>query len=155
MINTKRLRLVALFIGLLSISTLGQTSEDHNSPSIEGSWSAAVTIDQGPTILALVTYGAGGGLTESDILFPPSQVSTGHGNWSAKRRTVNNTIVKLNFDPQGQFAGTIKVREQVILSRDGSEYTGRGKAEIFDLQGNLLVAINYTTHGRRIGVQQL
>ncbi len=151
----KRLQLTALFIGLLSLSTFAFSQDGFNQPSIEGSWSAAVTIDQGPTIVALVTYAAGGGLTESDILFPPSQVSTGHGSWSGNRRVVTNTIVKLNFNAAGQFVGTIKVRERVVLSRDGDEYQGAGKAEIFDPQGNLVASINFTTQGRRIEVESL
>jgi hypothetical protein len=150
---------LSLITGLFILMT-AQAQEGRSSKrAIEGSWKARVTVapgpGAGPPFDALVTYSAGGGLVESDSLFPPSIVSAGHGSWEFAGRTFNNTFIKLMFNPQGQFTGTIKVREKITLSFTKNEYTGAGKADFLDPAGNLLVSVDFTTQATRIRVEPL
>ena len=65
------------------------------------------------------------------------------------------TFLALRFDPQGQFAGTTKVRAQANLSQDGNTYTGPGLTELFDATGKLLASFKSTAQATRITVEPL
>jgi hypothetical protein len=156
--KTKRL-IATIALGVMVAFCTTAQAQNGNSikRAIEGSWKAKVTVAPGPgappPVDALVTYSAGGGLVESDNLFPPSVVTAGHGSWEYAGRSFNNTFVKLMFNAQGQPTGTIKVREKITLGFNRNEYTGAGTAEIFDPSGNLLLSINFTTQAARILVE--
>lgn len=153
-------RLLATFtLSLLTALCMANAAQAQDGRSgkkaIEGSWRARVTVAPGATIDALVTYSPGGGLVESDALFPPSVVTAGHGSWEFAGRAFNNTFIKLSFNPQGQFTGTIKVREKITLSFNKNEYTGVGTAEFFDAAGNLLLSVDFTTQATRVRVEPI
>jgi hypothetical protein len=158
--KTKRL-IATIALGVMVALCVATTAQAQNGNSIkraiEGSWKAKVTVAPGPgappPVDALVTYSAGGGLVESDNLFPPSVVTAGHGSWEYAGRSFNNTFVKLMFNAQGQPTGTIKVREKITLGINRNEYTGAGVAELFDPAGNLLLSLPFTTQATRISVE--
>lgn len=162
MITNKRLlasTTLSVIAGLFIVMTAHAQEGRSLKRAIEGSWKARVTVapgpGAGPPFDALVTYSAGGGLVESDNLFPPSIVTAGHGSWEFAGRTFNNTFTKLMFNPQGQFTGTIKVREKITLGFNKSDYTGVGKADFFDPADNFLVSVDFTTQATRIPVEAL
>ncbi len=153
----KNRRLLAtITLGLIAALCMAAQAQEGGSlkRAIEGSWKAKVTIAPGaPPVDALVTYTPGGSLVESDNLFPPSVVTAGHGSWEYAGRLFSNTFVKLMFNAQGQFTGTIKVREKITISFNRNEYTGIGMAEFFDPSGNLLNTVGFTTQATRIRVE--
>lgn len=156
--KTNRRLFVTIAFGLIAalyITQAAQAQEERSlKRAIEGSWKAKVTVAPGaPPVDALVTYTPSGGLIESDNLFPPAAVTSGHGSWQYAGRVFNNTFVKLMFNAQGQFTGTIKVRETITLSFNRSEYTGTGTAEFFDPADNLLNTVAFTTQATRIRVE--
>jgi hypothetical protein len=61
----------------------------------------------------------------------------------------------LNFNPQGKFAGTTKVRAEANLSEDGNTYNGPGITEIFDATGKLIATYKSHAHATRITVEPL
>lgn len=120
----------------------------------EGSWMVTVTITAGtpqPPFQALITYGAGGGLVETD----PGN-SPGHGSWvSTGANTFAFTFVNLTFDSTGNPTGTVKVREAATLSQGGDAYSGAGTVDQFDVNGKLITSRSLETQARRILVEPL
>ena len=115
----------------------------------EGSWMVTVTVTSGPPqppFQALITYGAGGGLVETD-----QGNSPGHGAWVS---TGANAFA-FTFDSKGNPTGTVKVREAATLSKGGDAYSGAGTVDQFDVNGKLITSRSLETQARRILVEPL
>ena len=127
---------------------------DLRSKGPEGSWMVNVTITSGPPqppFQALITYGAGGGLVETDLGNSP-----GHGAWvSTGANTFAFTFVNFTFDSKGNPTGTAKVREAATLSKGGDAYSGAGTVDQFDVNGKLITSHSLETQARRIHVEPL
>jgi hypothetical protein len=128
----------------------------------EGSWLYTVT----PTsssglpsqVLGLETYAVGGGYTETDQLsFMPSTLATpGHGSWKLTgERTFLLTYITLNHDANGTFQGTSKIRQVATLNQTWTTYSGSGKFDIYDVQGNVILSGTFTIQAKRIRVETL
>jgi hypothetical protein len=65
------------------------------------------------------------------------------------------TFLAQRFDANGNMIGSIKVRESATLNRTGDAYSGSGKFEIRDLQGNPLASGIATVQATRIRVEPL
>ena len=71
--------------------------------------------------------------------------SPGHGAWRrVGERRYETTQVFFRYDPAqgGAYAGTVKIRAALELSRDGNSFTGVAVAELRDPAGNLLPGSN-------------
>jgi len=138
-----------------------------------GSWVAIVTIAGSgapPPFQALRTYADGGGYieTSSNSFTPQAPDGPAHGAWVSTGATVTEadppgdrartfavTFLAQRFDSNGNLIGSIKVRESATLDKTGDAYTGSGKFEIRDLQGNPLASGVSTVQATRIRVEPL
>ena len=126
---------------------------DLQSKGPEGSWIVNVKYGD-PNVTpfqALITYGAGGGLVETDLGNSP-----GHGAWvSTGANTFAFTFVTFTSDSKGNPTGTAKVREAATLSKGGDAYSGAGTVDQFDVNGKLITSHSLETQARRIHVEPL
>jgi hypothetical protein len=124
---------------------------------IEGSWMVTINLASSalgpPKFSALITYGVGRGLVETDTA-PPNMftatASPGHGAWQLVGSRHTLTIVKFRFDNSGNLIGTVRLTETLTLSASRDLYSGVGKLDVFDLNGNLLFSTNFTSQATRI-----
>jgi len=63
------------------------------------------------------------------------------------------TFLIQRFDANGNLIGSIKVRESAMLNEMGDTYSGSGKFEILDLQGNQIASGLATVQATRIRVE--
>jgi hypothetical protein len=142
-----------------------------NSQGPVGSWVATVTIAEPgapPPFQALRTYASGGGYIEdsSNSHNPLAPEGSGHGAWvstgapaeEANRFATGTRIFAVTFliqrfDAKGNHIGSIKVRESATLNQIGDAYSGSGKFEILDLQGNRIASGLATIQATRITVE--
>jgi hypothetical protein len=134
--------LLALGTGVMTASAGDAAGPGSNS--IVGSW--LVNVDRpglGP-LQSLQTFTLGRGVIE--IANGGATVrSPGHGAWRrVAARRYETTHVFFRYDPAqgGAFAGTVKIRHVLELSRDGNAFTGVAVAELRDAAGNLLPGSN-------------
>ncbi len=144
---------------LLPVQT-AQADNDHRQEfqSLVGAWVMQVGTPPGPTFTALETFSAGGGSVESNNGPGGRGPGSGHGSWvRTGHRQFLSTLVRLNYDSDGNFTGTTKVRRSITLNRNGDEFTGRDNVDLFDPAGNLIpVTIPPGTfHGTRIEAERL
>lgn len=161
----KRSFLALIIIGVMAVlvTVMGACSSSDASSDgrqIEGSW--VVTITEGPGTpdlpswyAALVTFGGGGGLvaTITDPL-----LSTGHGAWvKTGSQKFAVTILLRQFDPEGNFLGTLKARATLILDDTSGTFSSDDyQFEFFDIDGNPTGFVGTgAAHGTRIVVEPL
>ena len=71
----------------------------------------------------------------------PAYLSEHSMVWSHVRGNDYRTVVKMfRFDSNGIYLGWTVIRNDVLISEDGQNYSGYGVAEFFDLNGNYLFA---------------
>ena len=131
--------------GLLNVLQRG-------SNALEGTWVVTVNLASpppgfGPSFTALETYNHGGGMVTSNNLPPVPR--PGQGAWEKRGNQFAVVIQFFLFDQNGWPAGSVKVRHTITL-KGSDEYTGAGLAKFFDLNGNLLTSVPFTTQGRRL-----
>jgi hypothetical protein len=167
MLVRKMMRPLTL-IAVLSILTLvnanrfalAEPKSKSSEDSLEGAW--AVTIKEGagtPQLpswyKALVTFSSGGGLvaTITDPL-----LKSGHGAWiQTEKRKFAVTILLFQFDPIGNFLGTLKARATLKLHGNSDTFDSDDyQFEFFDPDGNPTGFVGVgTAHGTRIAVERL
>jgi hypothetical protein len=141
---------------------------DYNRPqnclqganSLVGSWLETVTflpVGSRPELKGLVTFHHDGTLAAYDqgnvTLDPPTVFSAGTGAWTQlNRRRFAYTQLELISDLNGNLIGYLKVRGIYTLDSK-NEYPGTSTAEILDTEGNVLVSVDVTNKGQRIGVE--
>lgn len=147
---------------VIVVVAIGSASSfaDQKSKRLRGSWSVTITGGPGTPTLptwykALVTFGPGGGLvaTITDPL-----LNTGHGAWRKNgAQAFSVTILLTQFDPAGQFLGTLKARATLELDDvsdtfDSDDY----QFEFFDPDGNPTGFVGVgAAHGTRVNVEPL
>ncbi len=138
-------------LALLSASAIQAHSENNRfrpPPQIEGAWKTEVTIRDCATNAALpggpfpglITFAAGGTVSESAPPPPNMQRGPGHGTW---RRTGRNTFSEVmafqRFDLTNTLLlGSQEIRATAIVADDSGSYTASGTFESKDMQGNTL-----------------
>jgi hypothetical protein len=127
---------------------------------IEGSWRVTMNLASsalGPSRFdALRTYDVGGGLVQTDAAPPnlfTASSSSGHGAWQLLGNLHTLTMVKFRFDVAGNLIGTTKITETLTLTATQDQYSGAGKFDILDLNGNLLFSTNFTSQATRLVAQ--
>ena len=168
MLVSRRALAVIALIAILPVVTVTrfalaeQKRESSNDP-LAGSW--AVTITEGPGTpdlpnwyKALVTFSPGGGLvaTITDAL-----LKTGQGAWAEiGKHQFAVTILLFQFDPAGNFLGTLKARATLKVHKvhgksdtfDSDDY----QFEFFDPDGNPTGFVGVgIAHGVRIKAEPL
>lgn len=140
-------------IGMLSAAAIAAgsssllTTSTHAHPnvnySLQGSWNSLVKVGTDadgyiiPLLAALYAFTNGGTLLQSTQELKGYATSTGpgFGVWTdsaAKDGTASYTLMKQNFDQQGNYLGTITITENIKLSADGNSYTGTGTLQTTD-----------------------
>jgi hypothetical protein len=148
---------VSLLFGSLGRSHAASTNGHNHRP--EGSWLVSVTATAGQQMVSfqlLETYDAGGGLVETDQtdFNPQFLISPGHGAWASTGEDhFTSTWLGFLFDAKGNPRGTEKIREVDTLSEGGDTYSGSGKFEVVDVNGNVIEAGTFTAHATRIHVE--
>jgi hypothetical protein len=157
--RTRKNRLLAATSFAIITAALAAFSQSNNddrgttAPELEGSWRVRVTPVGAPIppFLTFSTFGRGGIFLEST---QPGQ-GPGHGVW---RRTGGHEFVitfeKILLSPEGNFVGTLKVREATRLSASGDSYMGDATAEAFDPSGHLVGSFCAKTQATRIIVER-
>jgi hypothetical protein len=125
------------------ILTPASLSAQHGA-SLEGAWDSQVTsTDCNGNILmefrAFEAYHEGGTLTTTGNANSPALSSPGLGTWQRTgMRTFNSTFQFFTFNPDGSFAGTVKIAGQIHLSDHGNSFTGTSTFAVYDPDGNLV-----------------
>jgi hypothetical protein len=155
----------------ISVSAQDKNNEEENSAqtqedlsrqprkyarSLEGSWSVLATVrncqtgDAIRTIPRMNTFMQGGTMQEFAAAGPPSLRGPGHGVWShLSERRFSYAVQFFRFNADGSFAGSVRERRNVEVSRFGSFYNATGTGEIFDANGNLILAVCATETATR------
>lgn len=148
---------ITIFFGAIASSP---SFADQKSESLEGSWTVTITAGAGTPVLpkwykALVTFTPAGGLvaTITDPL-----LNSGHGAWDKKKKQdFAITILLFQFDPDGNFLGTLKARATLKLRHSGDTFDSDDyQFEFFDPDGKPTGFVGVgTAHGTRINVEPL
>lgn len=149
--------LVLLLVGATQMFGSGQNS-DKQERSIEGAWRTTVTIrncQNGAAITTfqgLQTFNQGGTLAETTAGSAPSLRTPGHGVWNREhgRRNYSFAFMFDRFNTDGTYAGSQKVRGDVILGASGDELTVVATTEIFNPAGGLIATGCSTATATRI-----
>ena len=134
---------VAVAVGAISASA-GNTRADDSATKLVGSW--MVTVDRGPSmppLKSLQSYSGGGTVVE--IANGGATVrSPAHGAWKRiGNHAYGSTTVFFRYDPaSGAFIGTLKLRHELEVAKDGQSFSGVAVGELRDANGNLLPGSN-------------
>ena len=137
------LRSIVLVMTVAALRSAPASLSAQHGASLEGAWDSQVTSTDcnGNILMAFRLFGAfhqGGTFTGTGNL-NPALGSPSIGTWQRTgMRTFNAPLQGFNFNPDGSFAGTIKVERQIHLSADGNSYTGTSTFAVYDPDGNLL-----------------
>jgi hypothetical protein len=126
---------------------------------LEGTWLMQVTIrdcqtgDSGDPIISiqsLTTYVRGGTLLETSNAVSPALRSTGQGVWRHKGgRRYAAKFMFFRFNPDGSFAGTTRITQDMELSRGGEELNVTITLEVLDANGAVIATVCATATGTR------
>jgi hypothetical protein len=128
----------------------GQHTGGHHGQRILGTWVVDVTPTVDEPFQAMVTLSAGGGLVETESSSP----GTALGSWESRGRgRVAVTFQRFEFDAEGEPAGRVVVRTEVIVR--GAQFSGPFKFDVFDPAGNVVISGGGTATATRFAVQPL
>ena len=159
---SKRIALGMVVAALLAATMVGGGTSLASSGSrgVEGTWQVTIHRDAPPPgqpadIEALINYAADGTLTESSntgIL----RRTVGYGEWERiGERLYASSHVSFTFNPTtGAWTGTSRLDRKVLVSEDGTTFLGVARLNVFDVDGNLIVANSRTTEfGRALEIE--
>ena len=135
--------LAALILTPASLSAQQELSAQHGA-SLEGAWDSQVTSTDcnGNILMAFRSFEAfhqGGTSTVTGNANSPALSSPGLGTWQRTgMRTFTSPIQFFTFNPDGSFAGTVKIAGQIHLSDHGNSFTGTFTFGVYDPDGNLV-----------------
>jgi hypothetical protein len=135
---------VVVAVGAISASAGNERAGDSAAAKLVGSW--LVTVDRGPSmppLKSLQSYSRGGTVVE--IANGGAAVrSPAHGAWKRiGNHAYGSTTVFFRYDPaSGAFIGTLKLRHELELAKDGQSFSGVAVGELRDASGNLLPGSN-------------
>ncbi len=146
----KKTMFTFLAVGLVAVLLIAANAQNQGGGNaLEGSWKVRLTPSSGqPQFDELMTFGAGGGIIESNN-YPFYQLGLtagiGQGTWSyAGRQRFPFTFIKFLFAPDGQAAGTLKVSGTITYSRTDDTWSGPATVAICDNQANNCQTIDVT-----------
>ena len=130
-------------------------SSNSRERTIEGVWRTQITprdCQTGEPLLpftpqGLITYHKGGTMSETS---DAASRGPGHGVWNRKnRRRYDASFVFQLFNPDGTFAGTQKVTQNLRLDASGNRWEDNATFQIFDASDNVIVTGCATAVGTR------
>jgi hypothetical protein len=146
------LAVLVLAVGFLTVNAQKQAEAANNfeqnsgSGRLDGTWLATVTFPDGFALKVLFTFAPGRDATEGTLIdqneyqLTPNPVCTAdQGAW---RKTPGGGYIATHlafcFDATDNYApaGSVKVRDEIRVSRRGDTFTGRQFIEIYDVDGN-------------------
>jgi hypothetical protein len=107
------------------------------------------------------TFHSDGTYAEESLFdfIPPPQSTPGLGVWERTKGHVfaaTHYGVIIGSSSNADFQGTYRTRQRLRLSRDGDSFTGTGRIEIFDPNGNLIFSLDgILVEGKRAKVVAL
>jgi hypothetical protein len=121
---------------------IGDTAKDAQpqaadplNPSIVGLWQVMDVVDGKPVDLSFEVWHSDG----TEILIDQSNPITDNvciGTWQQTGSLVFKlTHPSLNFDMNGNYIGTVMIREVVTLDRNGNKFSGTYTVDVFDVNG--------------------
>ena len=159
--NAKRI-LVALIVCAMAATMAGA---QHGSDStgahagkkkdLTGTWLLTITPDEpgAPSFDGLYTFTSDGIALFSAVGPPiPGLGNPGHGIWvKTGPDTFVATFKQFTFDDIFTTNGSLVIRSAITMT-DSDEFTSHDTGGIFDLSGNLIVAIGGLTKGKRMTI---
>lgn len=150
--------LASIAFGTMSASADRDAASDRGGKLV-GAWIVDVDRPGLPSLKSLQTYNIGHGVVETANGGAGAR-SAAHGAWQrVGARTYAVTMVFFRYDPAtGAYLGTVKLRREIEVARDGQSFTGVSIGELRDPAGNLLPVSNTRRDievGRRINVEPL
>jgi len=80
----------------------------------------------------------------------PASRGPGHGIWNRKNgRQYDNSFLFQTFNPDGTFAGTIRVNQNIELDASGDRWVDNATFQILDANDNVIVTGCSTAVGTR------
>ena len=125
------------------ILTPASLSAQHGA-SLEGAWDSQVTSTDcnGNILMAFRSFELfhqGGTFTGTGNTPNPELGSPVLGTWQRTRmQTFNSPIQFFTFNPDGSFAGIVKLERQIHLAAHGNSYTGTFTFLVYDPDGNVV-----------------
>jgi hypothetical protein len=120
-----------------------------SGPTLVGSWFAVYKRTPGDQLMGIWTYHADGTLvtTGSDHLTrTPS-----HGHWvSLGNNQFASTVVGINVDAAGNFAGTTEVDTDITLDATGNVQNNISRVSFYDASGDLTGSVSSAATARRM-----
>ena len=173
--------IAAVFVAMLSTTTFAQDQKISSRNDITGTWLVNVQLDaataninvdvikkfpkpaqmlsgestQAPFTI-VETFHSDGTFSENSLLdYLPPQSTPGLGVWERTgmrefASTLYAVIIGSSSNPE--FQGTLRVRSKLTLNQRGDQFSGTGRAEIFDPDGNLVFSFDGPVEGRRAAV---
>jgi hypothetical protein len=145
----------ALLLAAFAIAQTAQADGNNRQEKLLGAWNVeVVTVGQGTTFPALLTFAADGGMIADE---PPSPFETsGHGNWvSTGRRDVAYTFVALIGSAEGPLSSKLKVVGKLHFNSASGSWNGPFKIDILDPSGNVILSDQGTFTLTRIAIERL
>jgi hypothetical protein len=154
---SKQISIAVVVVAILAATMVGSGSSlaSSGSSGVEGTWLVTIHREAPPPgqpadIEALITYAADGTLIESSntgIL----RRTVGYGEWERiGERLYASSHVSFTFNPTtGAWTGTSRLDRKVLVSQDGRTFSGVARLNVFDVDGNLIVADSRTTESGR------
>lgn len=144
---------VAVAVAAGAIATTG-TASHRSGTRLAGTWS--VTLNRPaplPPLASLQVYTRPGSMVESGN--DSASRSPQYGSWRrVAARKYAATGVFFRFDPQtGAFVGKAKINRTIKLSNGGRSFTFRGRATVYDANGNVVANFPVSGSGQRLQVE--
>lgn len=134
-----------------------QDSSEHSAPArtLKGTWLTQVTVRNCQTgdpiggLQSLITYARGGTVLETSSVSPAIR-STGQGVWHHKGgRRYDAMFMFFRFNPDGSFAGTTRITQDIRLGRDGDELAVTITLEVLAINNDVIATVCATGTGTR------
>lgn len=150
--------LASIAFGAMSASA-NRDAAHNRAGKLVGAWIVDVNRSGLPALKSLQTYTIGHGVVETANGGAGAR-SAAHGAWQrVGPRTYAVTMVFFRYDPaSGAYLGTVKLRREIEVAKDGQSFTGVSIGELRDPAGNLLPGSNTRRDieaGQRINVEPL
>lgn len=138
------LRSIVSVMALAALILPPASASAQHGASLEGAWDSQVTNTDcnGNTLAQFRGFGIfhqGGTFTGTGNLNSPALGGPALGTWQRTgMRTFNAPLQFFTFNPDGSFAGTVKIARQIDLSAHGNSWTCTFTFLIYDPNGNLV-----------------
>jgi hypothetical protein len=150
-------RTAVLLLALVGIMPTMASAQIENSRDnrIVGVWDVNVTVRNCTTGITLTTFRGlhkyeVGGTGQVVPATNPAALSPHVSVWKQVDKNLYSMSFKMfRFDSAGNNIGWIVVRNDVAINEDATAYAGSGRADVFDLNGNVVGASCPTFTGTR------